>query len=351
MSRYLAPLLITLALAAPAAHADMKEGRAAFAAGKYDVAFKEFVTAGDKGDLTALYLAAEMQLQGRGAPKDAKAALSLMQRAASGGHVAAMSALGAIHAYGQDVPADYAQALRWLRPAAEADDMHAQNNLATLLYFGLGTEKDIVAALYWARRAAAKNLVAAVKLSSEIAAAATPEQASAANAMLTNRQMPKPPRAQAMMPVSRTQSAPTAPPPPAVPVAVADAPVVEEPPVAEAPPPPPPPPVERAVVVPAPPPPAPATAPPMAVAGQDWAVQVGSLPSREEAEKHWAGLNKRHADLLACRKPVLRDADVPGKGLYTRVLLDGFDKAGAGAFCTKLKAAGVDCLTRRLGAG
>jgi hypothetical protein len=338
MSRYLAPLLIGLALVVPAAHADMKEGRAAFAAGKYDVAFKEFVKAGDKGDLTALYLAAEMQLQGRGAPKDAKAALELMRRAAAGGHVAAMSALGAIYAYGQDVPAHYAQALRWLRPAAEADDMHAQNNLATLLYFGLGTEKDIVAALYWARRAAAKNLVAAVKLSSEIAAVATPEQASAANAMLANRQVPKPPKAQAVMPAA----------PAAVPVAAADAPVAEKPPMAEAPPPLPPV-VERAPPPAAPVSPVPPTAPPIAVAGQEWAVQVGSLPSRDEAEKHWAGLTKRHADLLAGRKPVLRDADVAGKGTYTRVLLGGFDKAGAGAFCTKLKAAGVDCLPRRLG--
>jgi tetratricopeptide (TPR) repeat protein len=331
MSRYLAPLLIGLALVVPAAHADMKEGRAAFAAGKYEVAFKEFVKAGDKGDLTALYLAAEMQLQGRGAPKDAKAALELMRRAASGGHVAAMSALGAIYAYGQDVPADYAQALRWLRPAAEADDMHAQNNLATLLYFGLGTEKDIVAALYWARRAAAKNLVAAVKLSAEIAAAATPEQASAANAMLANRQVPKPPKGEG-------GSAP----PPAPVIATHDV-VADKPHAVEATPPAPAQ-VEKAETVPA----APASPPP--AAGQDWAVQVGSLPSRDEAEKHWAGLAKRHGDLLAGRKPVLRDADVAGKGIYTRVLLGGFDKAGAGAFCTKLKAAGVDCLTRRLGA-
>lgn len=322
MLRPLAPLLLILALAAaPNAHADMAQGRAAFAAGKYDQAFKEFVKAGDKGDLTALYLAGEMQLQGRGAPKDAKAALKLMRRAAEGGHVAAMSALGAIYAYGQDVPADYEQALRWLRPAAEADDMHAQNNLATLLYFGLGTEKDIVSALYWARRAAGKNLVAAVKLAAEIAAQATPEQASAANAMLASGQMPKPPKSTA--PLARQVPPPPKPPEPAATEA-------------EAPPPP-------VAVAPAPAAPPPAT-------GQDWAVQVGSLPSRGEAEKHWAGLAKRHADLLASRTPLLREAEVAGKGRYTRVLLGGFDKAGAAAFCAKLKAAGADCLTRRLGA-
>ncbi|SNT00567.1 MULTISPECIES: SPOR domain-containing protein [unclassified Azospirillum] len=332
MLRPLAPLLLILALAAvPTAHADMAQGRAAFAAGKYDQAFKEFVKAGDKGDLTALYLAGEMQLQGRGAPKDAKAALKLMRRAAEGGHVAAMSALGAVYAYGQDVPADYEQALRWLRPAAEADDMHAQNNLATLLYFGLGTEKDIVSALYWARRAAGKNLVAAVKLAAEIAAQATPEQASAANAMLASGQRPKPP--QSTTPLAREVSPPPKPPEPAA---------AEAPHAVEAPPPPPPPPAVEVADSPTPLPPPPA-------AGQDWAVQVGSLPSRGEAEKHWAGLTKRHADLLAGRTPLLREADVAGKGRYTRVLLGGFDKAGAASFCTTLKAAGADCLTRRLG--
>lgn len=301
------PVLPLLALAAllavaPVRADEMADGRAAFAAGDYASAFSAFRAAGENGDATGAYLAAEMQLQGRGTPRDPQAALALMEKAAQQGHVPAMSALGAVYAYGRDVAADYPKALRFLKPAASAGDMHAQNNLATLLYFGLGGDRDPQEALYWARRASAQNLVAAIRLAAEITANLSPEQVSAVNQRLA-RSTPAP--VPAPMPLRETP-----------PLTVGAAPPPSRP--------------------------TPATIP---AAG--WAVQVAALPSQGEAESHWQGLRRRHAALLEGWTPSWQQTQTP-KGPFTRILLAGFpDRAAAADFCARLKQAGLDCLVRK----
>lgn len=79
-----------------------------------------------------------------------------------------------------------------------------------------------------------------------------------------------------------------------------------------------------------------------------WVIQVGSLPSREEAEKHWKGISTKQAALLAGRQASMVQADLGAKGIYTRVFLTGFtDQASAAGLCGKLKAAGTDCLVKK----
>lgn len=328
-----ASLLLSLALlsAAPAL-ADLQAGRLAFFAGDYPTAFKEFNAAAEAGDSSGQYLSGEMLVQGRGIPKDARRGMALLEKAAASGHVGAQSLAGALYAFGQDLPADYGKALAHLRPAAQAGDMNAQNNLAALLYFGLGTRQDLVDALHWAKRAAAKRLVAAIKLEKEIESKATAEQIKEAEARVAQ-------------PLSLPVSKPALPPaPPPAPAAEPPAPVAR---AATTP--------SNAIPVsrPAPPPAAPATAPagtspavPAPVAG--WVIQVGSLPSREEAERHWKGIATRQASLLNGRQPTLVQADLGARGIYTRILLTGFPDQGAAAgLCAKLKAAGTDCLVRK----
>lgn len=312
------PLLAfaTLLAVTPVRADEMADGRAAFAAGDYASAFNAFRAAGEKGDATGAYLAAEMQLQGRGTPRDPQAALALMEKAAQQGHVRAMSALGAVYAYGRDVPADYPKALRLLKSAALAGDMHAQNNLATLLYFGLGGERNLSEALYWARRAAAQNLVAAIRLVAEITKEMTPEQVSAVNQRLSQP-------LQTELPAPAITQAPRSPVPslPPSPATAAAAPVT-----------------------PAAAPTAPA---PAAKSVGSWAVQVAALPSQAEAESHWQGMRRRHAPLLEGRSPTWQQTQTP-KGPFTRILLDGFaDRAAAMEYCARLKAAGLDCLIRK----
>lgn len=393
---------LTLALLAAApALADIQAGRIAFSQGDYTTAFKEFNAAAATGDSSGQYLAGEMLMQGRGIPKDTKRGLALLEASARGGHVGAQSMVGAIYAFGQDMPADYAKALTFLRPAAAAGDVHAQNNLAALTFFGLGTERDVVEALTWARRASAKRLVAAIRLEKDIMAQATPEQIAAADARAREPLAPlappstiaaaptapaaKPAKAEAKpaakapgkgaapRPEAVADAAPTPPtrpaaetlppPPPAAPqpapspaAAAADAAAPTAPapettaapqgvPVARpaatpaAPPP--------ATTAAAPSPPAPTPVPAQALAA-GWVIQVGSLPSAAEADRHWKMLQSKQAGMLAGRKPTMVQADLGAKGIYTRVYLTGFaDQAAAGALCQKLKAGGADCLVKK----
>lgn len=344
-----ASLLLSLALltAAPAL-ADLQAGRLAFFAGDYPAAFREFNAAAEAGDSSGQYLAGEMLVQGRGIPKDARRGMALLEAAAASGHVGAQSLAGALYAFGQDMPADYTKALAYLRPAAQAGDMNAQNNLAALLYFGLGTRQDLVDALHWAKRAAAKRLVAAIKLEKEIESKATPEQIKEAVARLAQPLSPPAPVAETTpAPAARTAAsatpAPAQAPKPEPPTQVARA-------LAPAP--------ANTVSIsrPAPPPatPAPVPAEPMPKAtpanppAGGWVIQVGSLPTREEAEKHWKALAAKQAALLGGRQPALVQADLGAKGIYTRVLLTGFtEQGGAAALCAKLKAAGTDCLVKK----
>lgn len=79
-----------------------------------------------------------------------------------------------------------------------------------------------------------------------------------------------------------------------------------------------------------------------------WVIQVGSLPSREEAEKHWKGIAAKQSGLLGGRQPSMVQADLGAKGIYTRVFLTGFaDQSSAAGLCAKLKAAGTDCLVKK----
>lgn len=327
-------LPLSLLLAAPAL-ADIQAGRIAFSNGDYATAFREFNAAAEAGDSSGQYLAGEMLIQGRGVAKDTRRGLNLLEQAARSGHVGAQSMAGALHAFGQDLPADHAKALEFLRPAAMAGDMHAQNNLAALTFFGLGTQKDIVEALTWAKRASAKRLVAAIRLEKDIEAQATREQIMEA----TIRSRAPLPGLDASPPTLAPGPAtppPASPPAPSVPV---QRPAGQQVPPAASPTPPP-------AAAPAAKPAALASAP--AGGGDGWVIQVGSLPSRAEAEQHWKRLAARQASLLGDRQPALVQADLGARGIYTRVFLTGFaDRTGAVALCERLKAAGTDCLVKK----
>lgn len=333
-SRHIGPAALLLSLSlwwVLPAQADIQAGRIAYSAGDYATAFKEFNAAAEAGDSSGQYLAGEMLMQGRGVAKDARRAMAYLEASADSGHVGAQSMAGAILAFGQETPADYVKALTYLRPAAQAGDVHAQNNLAALLYFGLGTAQDTGEALVWAKRAAAKRLVAALTLEKEIESHATLEQIKAADARL-NEPLSPPTRPVAAAPVPAAQK-PPAQQEPAPPVATVNTiPVI------------------RPTPAPVPPPaPAPAPVPPPSpVIAGGWVVQVGSLPTREEAEAHWRKLAARQAALLAGRQPTLVQADLGAKGVFTRVMLTGFaDQASAADLCARLKTAGADCLVKK----
>ncbi|WP_114393651.1 SPOR domain-containing protein [Oleisolibacter albus] len=306
--RHLTPALLALTLilhpAGPAASDAVTAGREALRAGDDTAALAAFRAGAASGDRTAQFLAGQMLLQGKGAARDVPAALAYLEQAARAGHVGAQTTAGSLYAFGDPVPADYDKAFAYLLPAARAGDAHAQNNLATLYWFGLGTARDPVQALHWAMRAERRHLMAAIRLKDEIERQVTPAVEAEATALATQPLTPDspgtpPPRRDALSP-------------PAVPGP--DSP-------------------RDAVPTPA----------------GDWAVQLGALPSAADADRHWRRLSRRHTALLAARTPRFASVVLEGKGSVTRILVPGFDRAGAEDLCSRLKAAGAACLIRRDG--
>ncbi len=110
-----------------------------------------------RGDLQAQYDFAVLLDCGQGIRRDRGQALQWFRKAAEGGHLGALSALGWKYMTGDGVRRDDAAAFQWLRRAAERGDTSAQNNLGVLYALGHGVAADPAEAAKWFRLAADKG--------------------------------------------------------------------------------------------------------------------------------------------------------------------------------------------------
>lgn len=79
-----------------------------------------------------------------------------------------------------------------------------------------------------------------------------------------------------------------------------------------------------------------------------WVVQVGAFRDEAQANAQWAALQARHPDIVAAASRDIVQADLGDRGIWYRLRAGGYaDQAAAEAACTRLKAAGTDCLVRR----
>ncbi len=85
-----------------------------------------------------------------------------------------------------------------------------------------------------------------------------------------------------------------------------------------------------------------ATNPAPRASGGGWSVQLASRPSEESARMAAEQLRSRHADALNGRAIGVVAGEANGQTVY-RVRASGFDKAGAEAACTQIKASGGGC--------
>lgn len=110
-----------------------------------------------------------------------------------------------------------------------------------------------------------------------------------------------------------------------------------------------------AVAVPAPPKPAPVEPAPAPLAAPESApvaatptgtmIQLGSFPNSSLAASSWSKIKSANQDLLAEYSPVIKPAEIPGKGTWYRLRVGGFaDKAAAQNVCAQLTAAGQACI-------
>lgn len=132
---------LALACAAPA-HADVKAGVDAWAAGDFATAVAEWRAPAAKGDPDALFNLAQAYRLGRGVGEDVKQAETLYARAAAKGHIKAADNYGLL--LFQDGRRE--QALPYVKAAAERGDPRAQYLLGVAHFNGDLVAKDWVRA-------------------------------------------------------------------------------------------------------------------------------------------------------------------------------------------------------------
>ncbi len=79
----------------------------------------------------------------------------------------------------------------------------------------------------------------------------------------------------------------------------------------------------------------------------EWAVQVSSQRTPEEAQAAYKNLRNKFPDLLEGRQMAVQRADLGDKGTFYRVRITAPNKEDAGKFCDSLKAAGGSCFVTR----
>jgi TPR repeat protein len=99
----------------------------------------------------------QMLLDGRGVPRDQRAALGWFEIAAGAGHAPAINMLGRCRELGWGGPIDLPAAAACYRRAAAADLDWGQYNYANMLLRGRGVARDPAAAFTLYRRAAAQG--------------------------------------------------------------------------------------------------------------------------------------------------------------------------------------------------
>ncbi|HEY0281638.1 MAG TPA: hypothetical protein VGC27_03325 [Rhizomicrobium sp.] len=133
------------ALSGPAIQAIFAEGLKDYDSGNYEAAYKKWSSIDDM-DLAAMRNVGAMLRTGKGVPKDPKAALGMLTRAAKAGLFTAQADVGDMLLKGEAGPPDPKAAAPWLAMAARAGHPMAQYQLGQLYEQGLGVPKDIEAA-------------------------------------------------------------------------------------------------------------------------------------------------------------------------------------------------------------
>jgi len=91
-----------------------------------------------------------------------------------------------------------------------------------------------------------------------------------------------------------------------------------------------------------------AAAPASAPSGGEYAVQVTSQHSEADAKASFKELRAKFPSQLSGREPIIRRADLGAKGVYYRAMVGPFaSMEEAAGVCSRLKAAGGNCLVQR----
>jgi TPR repeat protein len=141
--------------ARPTAPAD--DPMAAYESGDFVRARELLEPRANAGDPTAQLFMGDIYKNGRGVPKDEKAAYAWTRKAADQGDARGQAALAAMMQAGSGTPRDDAGALVWLEKSAQQDFALAQSALGFAYLTGRGTPEDEEKGVFWLRKAAAQG--------------------------------------------------------------------------------------------------------------------------------------------------------------------------------------------------
>jgi localization factor PodJL len=106
------------------------------------------------GNPVAAYDVALRMLDGKGVPRDPKAAIKWLEKAAAGGLAPAEYRLGSLYEKGTGVPVDLVKARAFYQRAADRGNAKAMHNLGVLIADSASGKPDYATAAAWFRRAA-----------------------------------------------------------------------------------------------------------------------------------------------------------------------------------------------------
>ncbi|MDO7833550.1 SPOR domain-containing protein [Sphingobium sp. HBC34] len=333
----LAAIAAMMGVTAPAL-ADVKTGVDAWQQGDYAKAIAEWRPLAQGGDPDAQFNLGQAYKLGRGVPSDLNVALDWYRKAAQQGHLRAEDNL-ALLMFQQG---DRAAAIPYLQRASARGEPRAQYIVGTALFNGDLIGKDWVRAYALMTRASASGLPQAATSLEQmdkyipedqrrqgLALAASLEKGDKGTTLASA----SPPPARSAPSAVRTTELP--PSTPSQPVTLPPRPVVKPAPVAPRPAP------QVAVAKPAPARPAPTVAAPSASGG--WRVQLGAFGEEGRARALWSQLAKKVGGLSAYQ-PYLVKA-----GAVTRLQAGPIaSSADAARLCGAIKAAGSDCMPRKM---
>lgn len=309
-------------LAAPAV-ADTRAGINAWDRGDYPAAVREWQAAAARGDADALFNLAQAYKLGKGVPQDLQKAEDLFGRAAAMGHIQAADYYGLLLFQ----RGEKARALPYIRAAADRGDPRAQYLLGIAHFNGDMVPKDwprAYALVSLARQQGLPQATTALQQMNEFIPLEQRQQGIALAGELQAQADATRARQLASVELG-TQAAPSAPAPAPAPVRVHNTPPPQ---VASAAPPP------RAMPSPAP---TPAPAPAPAPAGK-WRIQLGAFGQAANADALWNRIRNRPEVAGHPRLNVKA-------GTVTKLQAGGYaNQAAAQAACSKLKAAGFECV-------
>jgi localization factor PodJL len=176
-----------------------------------------FERAADFGSAPAQYRLGALYREGRGVERNARMALKYFQTASDAGNARAMHNTAVLLAEGVNGSPDYAGASEWFKKASEFGIRDSQYNLAILYARGLGVSQDLMASYAWFAAAAANGDEDAAKKRDEVGARLSGEKLQQAKtaAAAWKPKTPDPAANEVTVPAGGWDAATAAPPAPA----------------------------------------------------------------------------------------------------------------------------------------